>query len=132
MKTLNLKRRPRRSGIRRLLLRPQTWRLVVTVAKSILRIYYKMNQSTLAADFGISKSYLCEIEVGKKKVTLDLLNQYSSRFDVPLSALFLFSEEIDRSRLSGRAQSAIALGALSLLNKIASGSEDKDADATET
>jgi hypothetical protein len=35
---LNQKRRPRFVGIRRLLLRPQTWRLVVTVTRSIVAV----------------------------------------------------------------------------------------------
>jgi len=35
---LNLKRRPKLIGIRRLLLRPQTWRLVVAVARSIVAV----------------------------------------------------------------------------------------------
>jgi transcriptional regulator with XRE-family HTH domain len=70
---------------------------------------------------GISKSYLSEIESGRKKVSLELLNQYSSHFDVPISALFFFSEEMDRSQPADRARGAIALGALRLLNKISSG-----------
>jgi hypothetical protein len=36
--TLNLKRRPRFVGISRLLLRPETWRLVVAVARSIVAV----------------------------------------------------------------------------------------------
>jgi len=35
MKKLNPKRRPRFFRIRQLLLRPETWRLVVTVARSL-------------------------------------------------------------------------------------------------
>jgi hypothetical protein len=37
-KPLNLKRRPRFVGIRRLLLRRQTWSLVTTVARSIVAV----------------------------------------------------------------------------------------------
>jgi transcriptional regulator with XRE-family HTH domain len=94
---------------------------MIAEALRLLRTYHKTPQSKLAISLGISKSYLSEIESGKKKVTLDLLRQYSSHFDVPLSALFFFSEEMDRTRPSGHAQGAIALGALRLLNKISSG-----------
>lgn len=94
---------------------------MIAEALRLLRTYHNTPQSKLAAELGISKSYLSEIESGKKKVTLDLLRQYSSHFNVPLSALFFFSEEMDRTRPSGRAQGAIALGALHLLNKISSG-----------
>ena len=94
---------------------------MIAEALRLLRTYHRTSQSQLATDLGISKSYLSEIESGKKKVTLELLNQYSSRFNVPISALFFFSEEMDRSRPAGRTQGVLALGALRLLNKISSG-----------
>jgi transcriptional regulator with XRE-family HTH domain len=93
-------------------------------ALRLLRIYHRKSQSQLAAIFGISKSYLSEIESGKKNVTIDLLNQYSTHFHVPLSALFFFAEELDRSQPVDRARGAIALGALQLLNRIASGATE--------
>ncbi len=37
-KRLNLKRRPKVIGIRRVLVRPETWRLAVTVARSIVAV----------------------------------------------------------------------------------------------
>lgn len=94
---------------------------MIAEALRLLRTYHKTTQTKLATDLGISKSYLSEIESGKKNVTLELLRQYSVHFNVPLSALFFFSEEMDRTRPVGRAQGAIALGALRLLNKISTG-----------
>jgi transcriptional regulator with XRE-family HTH domain len=99
--------------------------MMIAEALRLLRTYHKTSQSQLATDLGISKSYLSEVESGKKKVTLELLNQYSSHFNVPISSLFFFSEEMDRSRPVGRAQGAVALGALRLLNKISSGITDE-------
>jgi transcriptional regulator with XRE-family HTH domain len=98
---------------------------MIAEALRLLRTYHKTNQSRLARDLGISKSYLSEIESGKKKVTLELLNQYSSHFNVPISSLFFFAEEMDRTRPVSRAQGAIALGALRLLNKISTGITDQ-------
>jgi len=98
---------------------------MIADALRLLRTYHRTSQSQLATDLGISKSYLSEIESAKKKVTLELLNQYSSHFNVPISALFFFSEELDRRRPAGRAQGVIALGALRLLNKISSGIADE-------
>lgn len=97
---------------------------MISDALRLLRVYNKTSQSQLAKALGISKSYLSEIESGRKKVTIDLLSRYSSYFHVPLSALFFFAEELDRSRTVDRAQGAIALGALRLLNKIASGATE--------
>jgi hypothetical protein len=37
-KKLNLKRRPKFVGIRRVLVRPETWKLIVTVARSIVAV----------------------------------------------------------------------------------------------
>jgi transcriptional regulator with XRE-family HTH domain len=93
---------------------------MIAEALRLLRTYHKTTQTKLAADLGISKSYLSEIESGKKNITLELLRQYSVRFDVPLSALFFFSEEMEKTR-AGRAEGAIALGALRLLSKISAG-----------
>jgi transcriptional regulator with XRE-family HTH domain len=99
---------------------------MIAEALRLLRTFHKTSQSQLATDLGISKSYLSEIESGKKKVTLELLNQYSSHFNVPISSLFFFSEEMDRSHSSpNRAQGVIALGALRLLDKISSGMTDE-------
>ena|SRR5258708_39724866 len=98
---------------------------MIAEALRLLRTFHKTSQSQLATDLGISKSYLSEVESGKKKVTLELLNQYSSHFNVPISALFFFSEEMDRSQPANRAQGVIALGTLRLLNKISSGMTDE-------
>jgi transcriptional regulator with XRE-family HTH domain len=99
--------------------------MMIAEALRLLRTYHKTSQSRLATELGVSKSYLCEIESGKKKVTLELLNQYSAHFNVPISALFFFAEEMDRSRPVGRAQGMIAMGALQLLDKISTGITDE-------
>ena len=98
---------------------------MIAEALRLLRTFHNTSQSQLATDLGISKSYLSEIESGKKKVSLELLNQYSSHFNVPISSLFFFSEEMDRNRPASRAQGAIALGAMRLLNKLPSGIADE-------
>jgi len=99
--------------------------MMIAEALRLLRTFHKTSQSKLAIELGISKSYLCEIESGKKKVTLELLNQYSAHFNVPVSALFFFAEEMDRSRPASRAQGMIAMGALRLLNRISTGITDE-------
>jgi transcriptional regulator with XRE-family HTH domain len=98
---------------------------MIAEALRLLRTYHKISQSRLATELGVSKSFLCEVESGKKKVSLELLKQYSAHFNVPISALFFFAEEMDRSRPAGRAQGMIAMGALRLLNKISTGITDE-------
>ncbi len=53
---------------------------MIAEALRLLRTYHNTTQSQLAADLGISKSYLSEIESGKKRVTLDLFRQYSRSY----------------------------------------------------
>ncbi len=38
-----------------------------------LRMERKMTQSSLAKEIGISNSYLCDIEAGRKRVSVDIL-----------------------------------------------------------
>jgi transcriptional regulator with XRE-family HTH domain len=103
---------------------------MIAEALRLLRTYHKIKQSQLAAELGISRSYLCEIESGRKAISLDLLKAYSTHFQVPISALFFFSEELDRSRPAARVQGAVALTALRLLSRIALGVAD-DTETTE-
>ncbi|WP_307190515.1 helix-turn-helix domain-containing protein [Bathymodiolus platifrons methanotrophic gill symbiont] len=66
----------------------------------MIRQFHEYKQTDLAKELGISKSYLSEIESGKKPITFKLLNKYSDIFDIPVSSLFFFSENIGKSNLS--------------------------------
>ena len=65
-------------------------------ALKLIRKYYNFQQNDLASKLGISRSYLSELESGKKEVSLDLLRKYSEFFKLPVSSLMLFSENLDR------------------------------------
>ena len=68
-----------------------------------MRKYHRISQTELSQSLGISNSYLSEIESGKKKPTLELLDKYSEYFDIPVSSLMLFSENMDKKdTLSGK------------------------------
>lgn len=64
-------------------------------ALRLIRAFHDVNQSDLAAQLGVSRSYLSEIESGKKTPSLELLKRYASHFDLSLSTLVLFSERFD-------------------------------------
>jgi transcriptional regulator with XRE-family HTH domain len=64
-------------------------------ALRLVRVFHDMNQSTLAERLQISKSYLSEIESGKKQVTLELLKKYADTFGMPLSSLLFFAEQFE-------------------------------------
>ena len=67
-------------------------------ALRLVRAFHDVSQIELASELGISRSYLSEIESGRKVPILDLLQKYSSHFNIPLSSLMLFSEQTDESR----------------------------------
>lgn len=68
-------------------------------ALRLIRQFHNIKQVELAERIGISKSYLSELESGKKVISLDVLNKYSEAFDIPVSSLVFFSESIDNKGL---------------------------------
>ena len=64
----------------------------------LLRVYNDIKATDLAKKLNISTSYISELESGKKKVSLDIINKYSSFFDVPSSSILLMSESLDNNK----------------------------------
>ncbi len=62
----------------------------------------------MSEQLGISKSYLSEIEKGSKKPTLDLMEKYSKNFQIPVSSIMFFSENIDNTKAYEKARGAVA------------------------
>ena len=87
-------------------------------ALRLMRIFHDMSQTNLADKLGISKSYLSEIEKGeKKKVTLDLLERYSQVFNIPVSSLMFFAEQVDQGNYE-KVRSSVAGKVLKMLDWI--------------
>ncbi len=87
-------------------------------ALRLVRVFHDMNQTTLAERLQISKSYLSEIESGKKQVTLDLLQKYAEIFGMPLSSLLFFAEQVE-SGARERLRSSIAGKVIKMLDWMA-------------
>lgn len=66
-------------------------------ALRLMRVFNDKKLVELAGELEISPSHLSEIEHGKKKPSLDLLERYSSLFKIKLSTIMLFSEQMDTS-----------------------------------
>ena len=64
-------------------------------ALKVVREMHRYKQADLAAELGVSRSHLSEIESGKKSVTLDVLNRYAEIFDVPASTFLSFTEALE-------------------------------------
>lgn len=62
-------------------------------ALTVVRQYHRLNQSELADKLGLSRSYVNELEKGRKEPSLDVLKRYSTAFEIPVSNLMLFAEK---------------------------------------
>ncbi|HDL8012642.1 TPA: helix-turn-helix transcriptional regulator, partial [Yersinia enterocolitica] len=68
---------------------------MINRALKTIRLFHNIKQSELADKLCISKSYLSELESGKKTVSFDILEKYSNNFDIPVSSLVFFAERIN-------------------------------------
>lgn len=67
-----------------------------------IRLFHTKSQKHLAEKLGISPTYLCEIEKGKKDPTLRLIEKYREIYGFPLSFIF---EMAEGKRAAGKARS---------------------------
>lgn len=88
-------------------------------ALKLVRLFHHLKQNELAEKLEISKSYLSEIEAGKKTPTLDLINKYSETFGLKPSSLLLFSESIQDDSFVEKSRIKIARKSLNILQWIA-------------
>ncbi|WP_083460685.1 helix-turn-helix transcriptional regulator [Gulbenkiania mobilis] len=95
-------------------------------ALRLVRVYHDLSQSQLCVLLGISNSYLSEIESGKKQPSLDLLGKYSVRFDVPVSSLLFFSENLDNPKITDKIRIGAARKIVSLLQWVEQKNEGKN------
>lgn len=69
---------------------------MINIALKTIRSFHGLTQAELAKQLELSKSYLSEIEAGDKTVSFKLLQKYSSIFDIPVSSLVFFAENVER------------------------------------
>jgi len=84
-------------------------------ALKLIRAYHDISQTELSVQLGLSNSYLSEIESGKKQPSIELLNKYSAHFDIPLSSILFFSENLDSPKPTDHIRIGIAKTVVSLL-----------------
>ncbi len=85
-------------------------------ALRLVRVFHGINQSQLASKLGISRSYLSEIESGKKTANIELLDKYADVFDVPPSSLLLFSETLQENTFAEKARVSAAKKIIKIMN----------------
>ena len=85
-------------------------------ALRLIRTFNDITQSKLAAELGISGSFLSELESGKKVPSLDLIYKYAEYFSMPASSILLFSENLERE--PGKVKTFLAKLVLGALEKV--------------
>ena len=68
---------------------------MLSEALRLIRVFHDVKQNELAERLGISKSYLSELERGKKSPSMEVIQQYASEFQMPVSSILFFSEQLD-------------------------------------
>lgn len=63
-------------------------------ALRLIRVFHDLKAAELAAKLKVSRSYLSEIERGKKRPTLELIGKYSKAFNLPASTIVYFGEAL--------------------------------------
>ena len=81
---------------------------MLSEALRLIRVFHDLRQQELAERLQISKSYLSEIESGKKAPSLDLINKYAEEFDIPASSILFFSENLETPSRASKVRGAIA------------------------
>ncbi|WP_081506026.1 helix-turn-helix transcriptional regulator [Azospirillum lipoferum] len=88
-------------------------------ALRLLRVFHDLSQKDLAAKLGVTKSYISEIEAGKKVPTLQLLERYAQVYNIPLSSIMFFSENIGKEGTAEKTRQFVSEKVLRLMAFIA-------------
>ncbi|UTA79267.1 helix-turn-helix transcriptional regulator [Halomonas sp. XH26] len=101
---------------------------MINRALKTIRQFHGLTQAELALKLNMSKSYLSEIESGKKSIGYDLLEKYSELFDVPVSSLVFFSENLEEAdTIPEKFRSVVADKILKIMEWVALKNEAKTA-----
>ena len=62
-----------------------------------IRLFHNVKILEFAEEFKISQGYLSDIERGNKPPTIEVLEMYSKKFEIPLYGILFLNENIDDS-----------------------------------
>lgn len=84
-------------------------------ALRLIRVFHDLKQFELADQMGVSNSHVSEVEKGIKTPSLELIGKYSETFDIPVSQIMFFSEQIPNARQGEKIKKKIAAKVLDIL-----------------
>ncbi len=94
-------------------------RPMINDALRLLRLYLGISQKQIAAELDISQSMVSEIESGAKSVSMEVLERYSNKFNIRMSQLLFFAEELEATPAMKKGKLIIASNVLKLLENLA-------------
>lgn len=74
--------------------------MVGNILKLIRYVNNDMSTKEVADKMGVRISYVCDIESGRKNVTMNTLQKFSSIYDIPVSTILLFDELQTKNHLT--------------------------------
>jgi len=93
-------------------------------ALRLIRVFGGISQTELAQKLGVTKSWISEIESGRKVPTIALLSRYAEVFDLPLSSILFFSEQMENRGSVEKARSFVSKKVIAILDYIAAKSDE--------
>jgi len=97
---------------------------MLSEALKLIREFHDLNQADLAARLQVSRSFLSELEAGKKSPSLDILERYATTFKIPKSSLFLFAEALEQRPIGSKPKAKVADKILRIMRWIAAKEEE--------
>lgn len=91
---------------------------MLSEALRLIRVFHDLKQQEIADRLRLSKSYVSELESGKKAPSLDVIQRYSDEFGIPASSILFFSENLEDPSRAKRAKTAIAGKVLQFLQLV--------------
>ena len=88
-------------------------------ALRLVRLFHNQSQTQVADGISLSKSYISEIEGGKKKVSMEVLERYSQHFNIPVSSLMFFAERTAEGGRSEHLRTYVAAKVVKMLDWLA-------------
>ena len=67
---------------------------MINKALKLVRQYHELSIAQLSSELDLPRDYLSQIESGNKPVDKKILSLYSTKFDIPVTSLVMFSESI--------------------------------------
>lgn len=93
---------------------------MLSEALRLIRVFHDLKQGDLAERLGLSKSFVSELESGRKSPSVEVIEKYSREFGIPASSILFFSEQLDTkaSSSANSAKNAIASKVLNFLQLV--------------